>query len=265
MPFATVDGTQVYYHAPTTSLAGANAGRRVLYVHGTGCNGSVWERHRAALTQGDPAHSTAAIDLPGHGRSEGTGYRGVADYAHAVLGVADQLGWDRFVLAGHSLGGGIVLAAALYAPDRLDALMMIDSGARLRVDPQILDDARRAARGESVAADPRLGFAKGTPDSVVAAVRAGNANEDPAVTLRDWIADDTCDFLSRVGHIPHPTLAICGDEDALTPPKYHHFLRDHMPDCRFELIEGAGHWTFAEQPDAFDAAVRRFLDGLGGA
>ena len=65
-----------------------------------------------------------------------------------------------------------------------------------------------------------------------------------------------------VASVAVPTLALCGDEDRLTPPKYHEFLRDHMPQCRLEVIPGAGHWSFAEQPEAFDRAVGAFLDTL---
>ena len=108
--------------------------------------------------------------------------------------------------------------------------------------------------------DPRLGYAAGTPEAVIEAVRAEVADVDPAVTYRDWIADDSCDFLSRVASIDVPTLALCGDEDILTPPKYHEYLRDHMPRCRLEIVKGAGHWPFAEQPEAFDRAVLAFLD-----
>lgn len=255
MPFAEIDGRNVFYHDESAT----GAGQRVIYLHGTGCHGGVWARHRAAIA---PAHASVAIDLPGHGRSSGDGFRGVADHAHVTLAVADALGWERFVLAGHSLGGGIALAAAIYWPERLEALMMIDSGARLRVDPAILDAARRAAGGETVAEDPRLGFARGTSDRVVDAIRAQVADADPGVTYRDWIADDSCDFLSRVAKIELPTLALCGDEDTLTPPKYHEFLRDQMPKCRLEIIRGAGHWTFAEQPEAFDRAVLAFLETL---
>ena len=254
MPSVTIDATRIHYREVGADRAGA----RVLYIHGTGCDGRVWERHLGALER----HHGVALDLAGHGSSEGLGFRGVADHAHVVVSLADHLGWDRFAVAGHSLGGGIALAAALYWPERIRALLMIGSGARLRVDPAILAAARREAAGETVAGDPRLGFAAATPDAVVEAVNRGRADADPQVTYRDWIADDTCDFLSRVASVAVPTLALCGDEDRLTPPKYHEFLRDHMPQCRLAVIPGAGHWSFAEQPEAFDRAVSAFLDTL---
>lgn len=255
MGFAEIDGLRIHYRGDP----GVGRGRRVLYVHGTGCNARIWDRHRAVL--GD-RHTPIAIDLPGHGESTGSGFRGVADYAHYTVGLAESLGWERFVLAGHSLGGGVALAAALYRSELLEGLMLIDSGARLRVDPVVLDLARRAAAGEPVSPDPRLGFAASTPQSVVDAVQALIRDADPQVTYRDWIADDTCDLMSRVARLTLPALALCGAADPLTPVKYHRFLRDAMPRCRLQVIAEAGHWPMAEQPEAFDAAVHEFLTAL---
>ena len=77
-----------------------------------------------------------AIDL------DGRGFRGAADHGAIVAGLAHHLGWERCVVAGHSMGGGIALSVALYYPELLNGLMLIDTGARLRVHPAILRAAR---------------------------------------------------------------------------------------------------------------------------
>lgn len=262
MGFAEIDGLRIHYRANggAAGEAGAARGLPVLYIHGTGCDSQVYERHLATIGQ---QHRAVAIDLPGHGRSEGRGFRGVADYAHYAVELALHLGWKDFVIAGHSLGGGVALAAALYAPERVRAMILIDTGARLRVDPRIIDHARRVATGERLPPfERRMGFAEATPDSIVAAVEAITEQCDPRVVLCDWIADDSCDFISRVGGIKAPALAICGEEDRFTPPKYSEFFRDHLPDCQLEIIRDAGHWTFVEQPEVFDRAVAAFLARL---
>lgn len=258
MGFATIDGLNIHYHA--AGDASASRGQRVLYVHGTGCNTRVWEQHMAAMAE---AHSLVAIDLPGHGQSTGDGFRGMADHAHVVMELASALGWDRFVIAGHSMGGGIALTAALYFPNRLSGMMLIDTGARMRVAPAIIEAARRAAEaGRRGPADCTWGYARSTPQSVVDAIHEMTSDTRLEVTHKDWICDDMFDVMRRVKDIAVPTLAICGDEDNLTPVKYHEYLRDHMPNCRLEIIEQAGHWTYIEQPEAFNRAVRLFLDGL---
>jgi pimeloyl-ACP methyl ester carboxylesterase len=261
MGSVVIDGRTIHYHAAGDPRD--RRGQRVLYVHGTGCNGRVWEPHMAAIAG---AHTPVAIDLPGHGQSPGPGFRGIADYTHFTVELARALGWDRFVLAGHSMGGAVALLAALHHGELLAGLVLADTGARLRVNPALLRGARdAAATGRRPAADRSWGYAPATPQAVVDAVEALTADTDPRVTCADWIADDTFDVMSRLAGVRVPTLAVCGAEDRLTPVKYHRFLAAHIPGCRLSIIEGAGHWAFREQPDAFDRTVRAFLDSLPAA
>jgi len=258
MGLARIDGLDIHYHAPRDPAE--RRGQRVLYVHGTGCNGRVWEEHMAAIAG---AHTPVAIDLPGHGRSSGRGFRGMADYAHVVMELGRALGWDRFVVAGHSLGGGVALSAALYHPERLSGILLVDTGARLRVNPDLLRAARAAADGQPLPPmDRSWGFAANTPQSVVDALDAVTAGIDPRVTHTDWIADDSFDVMSRLRDIRVPALAVCGAEDRLTPVKYHRYLEEHIPGCRLAIIDGGGHWAFREQPAAFNSIARSFLDSL---
>ncbi len=258
MPSTEIAGRTIHYDAPASPAR--RRGQRVVYVHGTGCNADVWRPHMAAIAD---AHTPVAIHLPGHGPSPGPGFRGVADYTFFVLELATSLGWDRFVVAGHSLGGAVALTAALYHPERVAGLVLVDTGARLRVDPALLRTAREAAEaGRPPATDRSWAYASATPQATVDAVQALTAGTDPWVTYGDWIADDTFDVMSRLAEIRVPALAVCGAEDRLTPVKYHQFLAAKLPTCRLEVIEGAGHWLFWEQPTAFTRTVRAFLDTL---
>lgn len=258
MSIAIIEGLRISYKH--CRQQGTGPGRRVIYVHGTGCNARVFDRHMQTVSA---RHEVVAIDLPGHGDSEGTGFRGVGDYAYFVAGLIESLGWDRCVVAGHSLGGGIALAVAAYFPQLIEGMMLIDTGARLRVAPAVLEAARKVASGEQTPlVNPWLGFAVDTPPTIVDVVNRLTAECDPAVAYKDWVADDSFDFMSRLHHIRVPTLAVCGGEDQFTPLKYHEHLRDHLPDCRLEIIEKAGHWPFIEQVEAFDRRVLEFLEDL---
>jgi pimeloyl-ACP methyl ester carboxylesterase len=248
----------IHYHA--VDGPAARGGRRVLYVHGTGCSSEVWIPHMTAVAD---AHAPVAIDLPGHGRSPGRGFRGIADYAYFVVELAKTLGWDRFVMVGHSMGGAIALLTALHHPELLDGLVLVDTGARLRVHPALLRGAREAATAAlAPATDRSWAYAGATPQSVVDAVQRLTAATDPWVTYGDWIADDTFDVMSRLKDIRVPTQIACGAEDRLTPVKYHELLAAQISGARLTIIEKAGHWVFWEQPETFTRAVRAFLDGL---
>jgi len=248
----------IHYHV--VGGPAARGGQRVLYVHGTGCSSEVWIPHMKAVAD---AHAPVAIDLPGHGRSPGRGFRGIADYAYFVVELAKTLGWDRFVMVGHSMGGAIALLTALHHPELLDGLVLVDTGARLRVHPALLRGAREAATATlTPATDRSWAYAGATPQSVVDAVQRLTAATDPWVTYGDWIADDTFDVMSRLKDIRVPTLIVCGAEDRLTPVKYHELLAAQISGSRLTIIEKAGHWVFWEQPETFTQVVRAFLDGL---
>jgi pimeloyl-ACP methyl ester carboxylesterase len=258
MGFTVIDRRRIGYLAP--DRPSRRVGQRVLYIHGTGCNARVWQPHMAAIAD---THTPVAIDLPGHGQSAGRGFRGIADYAYFAAELARALRWDRFVVVGHSMGGAVALLTALHHADLLAGLVLVDTGARLRVNPALLRGAREAiASGRAPAMERAWAFASATPQSVVDALQALTADTDPRVTYGDWIADDTFDIISRVTDIRVPTLAVCGAQDRLTPVKYHQFLAAQIPGCRLEVLENAGHWVFWEQPDAFTRAVRGFLDAL---
>jgi len=135
MPSVVVDERTIHYHAFASPAP--RIGHRLLYVHGTGCDGRVWAPHAAAIAR---AHTPVAIDLPGHGQSPGRGFRGIADYTYFVVELARALGWERFVVVGHSMGGAVALMTALHHGDLLEGLVLVDTGARLR-------ESRPAARG----------------------------------------------------------------------------------------------------------------------
>lgn len=253
MPKVQIDNTHIHYISNREDADPCEA--EVVYVHGTGCNGGVFEAHMNALS----CHALA-LDLSGHGQSGGQGYRGVVDHAHFVAEFITELKCGPCIVAGHSLGGGIVIALAVYYPELLRGLILIDTGARLRVAPAVIENAKRiAAGGAGGKTDSRQGFSDKTPQETVDALRRIVQHEKPDITLKDWYADDSCDFLTRVSKIQLPTLAVCGREDQLTPIKFHEYLRDNMPSCELQIIEDAGHWPFVEQPKVFLNLVGEYL------
>jgi len=258
MPKIDIDGTVIHYISNRESLNPEEA--QILYIHGTGCNARVFEQHINAL----PSYQAVALDLSGHGESGGAGYRGVVDHAHLVAEFMRRLGGHQWILAGHSLGGGIALAVAIYYPEGLRGMMLIDTGARLRVAPAMFENAKKIAAGHSDASThSRLGFSDRTTQTTIDALWQITDKESSSVTLKDWYADDSCDFLTRVSEINLPSVAICGREDLFTPFKYHEYFRDHMPACELRVIDEAGHWPFVEQPARFNAEVIAYPSKLG--
>jgi pimeloyl-ACP methyl ester carboxylesterase len=139
-----------------TTVAGLRSagtgGQRVLALHGWLDNAASFVPLAAQV----PGLELVAIDLPGHGHSAhlppGTQYNTPGAICH-VLDVADALGWDRFVLLGHSMGAGIASLAAAAAPERVERLIAIEALGGLRgpenETAQRLREHVRAARALS--------------------------------------------------------------------------------------------------------------------
>lgn len=119
MGVANVNGTSLYYETH-------GAGRPLVFLHGWGTSGRVWDAQAADLSRD---HHVITVDWRGCGRSEraATGYT-IADVTHDTLGFLDALELKAPVLIGSSIAGAFVLEAALAAPRRIGAVIPVDAG-----------------------------------------------------------------------------------------------------------------------------------------
>ena len=236
----------------------AGGGRPVVLVHGAGGRGEVWTPQLAGL--GDAAR-LLAVDLPGHGATGGHGCLSVDEYAAWVLGLLDAVGLERVVFGGHSMGGAIAQTIALGHPDRLAGLVLVGTGARLRVLARILELFRDdPPAGASLVAS--LAYSPLTSPGAVVEAERGLRTTPPPVTLGDFLACDRFDVMAKLGTVRTPTLVVVGRDDRLTPPNYAAFLARVIPGARLVEIEAAGHFPQLEQPATVNAALRGFLRDL---
>lgn len=207
-----------------------------------------------------PGRRVIAIDLPGHGKSAPPARRSVAAYAESVLEALDALGVGAAAVGGHSMGGAVAMSMALDAPERVAGLVLVGTGARLRVAPAVLQataDPRASAEAAQVMAEWSLGARAG--EALRREFAAGIEANAPGVVHGDLTACNAFDVMERLGEIRVPTLVVCGGEDRLTPPKYAQFLRDRIPGAKLELVPEAGHMVMREAPVAVAVAVGAFL------
>ncbi len=252
MPTIAIGGTKLHYHdvgsGPPT----------ICLVHGSGGTGAVWMRQMEGLA--DVAR-VVAPDLPGHGESSGDGLDGIEHGATVVRALLDALDVRTVVIGGHSMGGGVAQAFALAYPDRVAGLILVGTGARLRVLPEVFERLERDYEA-GVRYLTRMAVADAAPSELVDSLAAQAARTAPSVHARDFRACNAFDVLARIGAIRVPTLAIVGSEDRLTPPKYARFFEEHIAGTRLVVVDGAGHYVQVEQPDATTGAIREFLATL---
>jgi len=253
MRTVSVTGLRIAY---ATAGAGSPA---VCLVHGTGGSTNVWAHQLDGLA--DVAH-TVAVDLPGHGGSDGTIPKRIEDAAAIVAAFLDAIGISRVVIGGHSMGGAIAQQFALAYPDRVEGLVLVGTGARLRVLPRLLDLlASDSERGVDLLMSLAIGAE--APAELRTALHRATADNPPGVVLGDLQACDVFDVMSRIATVNVPTLAICGAEDRLTPPKYSRFFGERIAGARVVVVPGAGHYVQVEKPRETTAAIREFVAGLG--
>ncbi len=230
----------------------------LLFLHGAGFTGAIFERQLAEFA------GSHAPDLPGRGTAGDT--RAIADadsiddFAAFVEAYVAREHLRDVVLCGHSMGGAVALQVALRGLLVPAGIIALSTGARLRVAPALLqqldDDFEGGAAGVA-----RLLFAEPTPEQLAWAIdsmrRVGRER-----TLRDFKACDAFDVLDRLAQIHVPLLALTGECDAMTPPKYGQALADRVPEAKARIVAGAGHMVMLERPEETNAAIRTFLARL---
>src|SRR5687767_12442704 len=127
MPTVSVAGLTLSYEAR------GNRGPTVVLVHGSGGNTEAWRPQLDGLS--DVAR-VVALDLPGHGRSSGS-FASIDEATMVVRAFVDAIGLAPVVIGGHSMGGAVAQAFVLADPDRTAGVMLVGTGARLRVLPRI--------------------------------------------------------------------------------------------------------------------------------
>lgn len=214
----------------------------------------------------------AAPDLRGFGDSTlGSGAPSVDAYADDLAAVLDALGARRAVVGGLSMGGYAALAFRRRHPERARALVLADTraeadGAEARARRDALVALAAAEGGGAVAAtqvDGALGRSTRAAPARVEAFRSLLGDPAPGGVAAALLAmRDRPDARPLLAGIDVPTLVVGGREDVLTPPSTLRGLADAVPGARLALLDGAGHASAWERPDAFAGALLAFLGGL---
>ena len=208
-----------------------------------------------------------AIDLPGHGESDDFEIKSVEDYADVVVEAVKALGvekgFEKAVFAGHSLGGAIAQMLYLRHPELVEKLILVGTGARLRVHPKILNGLKEEFEATADMLVEWMFSKRFENKKVRQEVRDEIIRCGSEITLRDFLCCDRFDLLEdyKEGRIEVevPVLLIVGTDDIMTPPKYSEFFRQVISDSRMVVVEGAGHMIMVEKPREVSDAIKEFL------
>ncbi|MBI3076969.1 MAG: alpha/beta hydrolase [Deltaproteobacteria bacterium] len=236
----------------------------LVFIHGAGESGEVWQKQLAYFS---PAHRVQAVDLPGHGaRRDELALDNHERNADDVLHTIDKLGWEKPVLVGYSMGGAIALLIALQHPARISGLVLVATGARLRMHPDFLERARKQAEDPQPPAAPPVSVeemvAPSTSPTIRDWLRPRAMNAPPQAIYADFLANNSFDAMGQLGGIAVPTLVIGGSDDRMAPPKFSQYLAEHIAGAQLVIFPNCGHYPQAEQEELFNKAVDEFLARL---
>lgn len=289
-PWPALEGTGKTVHLDEQDVdifyfeAGSPTAPAIVMVHGLGDEADTW---RYAIPPLAEDHRVIALDLPGFGRS-GHPKRAYTPEFHqtAILDLMDQLGIDRTILMGSSLGAILTHSIAVDHPDRVSGLVLADGAL---YQPIQMDD-----KGLQLMAIPLLGeliytFYRLNPDSAYDSLRPVYHDLDslPKVdrdflyrrvnkrvwsngqrrayfsTLRKlipWVKDRQENLPAKLQTLLTSTLVVRGEFDTLFSAENAEAIQEAQPKAAVLTIDGVGHLPQQEAPDAFNAGLRAWLN-----
>jgi len=266
LPALATDGTVTSADGATIHFTDQGRGDPALvFVHGWSCDATYWSEQ---VTRFAATHRVVAIDLAGHGQSgfERKDYTMEA-FGADVAAVLKKLDLKGAILIGHSMGGPVVVEAALAAPDRVAGVVAIDDfqNVDLKLPEASIDaflspfaaDFKGAVKGWV----PHM-FPAGADTALVSTITNDMASAPPPVALsaiRNLLFWMTTRTAERLKALPVPLMCVNADQQpTLVEP-----IRALVPGFQLRVLPGSGHFLMREKPEAFDALLAETVAAFG--
>jgi pimeloyl-ACP methyl ester carboxylesterase len=252
----------------TIRIYSSGSGRPLVYLHSAFGEVGPIAVFKALEERG---FAITAPELSGFGKSETiTDWDSIEDVVYYLRRVLDEAGVGRAILVGSSIGGWLAAELAVWFPDRVAGLVLLDA-AGLRLDEVPLMDLFMAPQDQAMAASNPRGV------DLIAALQPGleiEGDPEAAIMMHFLRAMDT---VARIGYSPYlhdpklqarlaqvkaPTLVLWGDQDGLIPLAYGEAYASGIEGAHLEVIADSGHLPALEQPLAVADAIARFSEKL---
>jgi len=251
---ATIDrnGVKLYYEVH-------GIGPPLILTHGYSSTSQMWQGQVAALSR---HHRLILWDMRGHGRSDYPDDPGAYDEAQTIGDIAallDEVGAERAIVGGLSLGGYMSLAFYRAYPERVRALLIIDTGPGFKKD-----EAREAWNKRARETAERFEREGLSVLQASSRERSGVTHRNAkglAHAARGMLTQRDARVIASLPEIAVPSLIVVGAEDApfLAASDY---MAAKIPGAKKSVIASAGHAVNIDHPAGFIDAVLPFLDGL---
>lgn len=283
--YTNVNGVQLHY-------VRAGSGPLMVFLHGFPQG---WFIFRPQLEEFARDHTVVAMDLRGFGRSEKP--ERLSEYGSWVLAddtkaLVEQLGFDRFTLVGHDIGGGVGYSFALHYPEMLERLVPLCAAHPALFDRELHENPAQMEASQYLLALRHPSTPAALAASDFAQLREGVfaeheffTEEKIALHLDGWRqprgAEGLCGWHRREGlgpreagtpargnYVPEvcsleietPSLVIYAERDKHILPGCFAGLEEYMPNLTLRTVPGASHWLLDEHPQLINQLVRKFIE-----
>ena len=237
--------------------AGESENQTIIFIHGAGGSAATWFMQLRGLSSD---YHIVAIELNGHGKTPDRAEEDVLhSYMHDVHEVVTK--FDKPFLAGHSMGGALTQLYALNHPEYLRGIILVGTGAKLRVTPVVFNLLDNDFEGY-VEAVGNFMFHEDASEEMIEASKHEVRMCPVQIIRRDFELCDKFDIMDTVEKIKSPTLILVGDGDVMTPVKYSTYLKDKIEDSVMHVIEGAGHSVMLERFGVFNELIANWVKGI---
>ena len=258
MPFFEYKGTKIHY-VDVDKRTDTKPGIPVVFVHGAGSSHLIWALQ---LREFSKTNRTIALDLSGHGKSENAKGEPSIDptYTEEVGAIVDHLNLERFVLVGHSMGGGVAMCYTLKKDAQKPlALVLVDTSSDLD-----LSKFKAGLVKETI--EDRVYFFKSRIfENYTESYQLKKLDDDmrlahPTVMARDLAACSKFNISDRLGEIDIPAFVLVGSNDDIITPAIAAGFKKRLPRADLAVVKGADHIPMVEQPEEFNRLFRKFLE-----
>jgi sigma-B regulation protein RsbQ len=236
----------------------------LVFVHCWSCNRNTWENQVPVFSKN---HQVVTIDLPGHGESgQGRKIWSIESYADDVNTVISKLNLKRVILVGSSMGGPISLEATRRSPERIVAIVPVDTlhNVENKVPPEQLEAVFKQLRGDYKVAVTgflnQLFFSPTTPAAVKERIIKETTARPPELAVAIIEGIFKYDAIPALKEVKVPIRAINADRN----PTNLEVNRKYAPQFDAVIIKGSGHYPMLEQPERFNELLAEIIKQVSG-
>ena len=241
-------------HAVTGGVTLEADAPTLILIHGAGMDSTVWQMQNRYM-----AHRgvrVLAVDLPGHGQSDGDVISSVEAMADWTIAFMDAASCQTVSVAGHSMGSLVALEVASRAPERMRNIALLGCAAEMPVHPDLIQAAQDGGKlAPGLITDWGFGNISHTGGHIHPGLWAMGAAEQllrgakPGALANDLIACNAYkNALNAAANITGNTHIISADEDKMTPSKNARLLSDAIETCEMTVLSKTGHMMMLERP-----------------